>query len=363
MAANADRGGRKLVFKSMTAVAAAAALALAGAANSTVMTKVDPAKAGWNAAALTEAADYVRGQKSTGFMVVDAGRIVAQVNWPLDPAATTFRANFVHGTTKDGALLEDVASAQKSFVAILAGVAIDKGLLDLAKPVNAYLGPGWSKASPQQEAAITVRNLMEMNSGLKENFTYEAAPDAKFFYNTPVYATMKPVLEAASKKKLDEITRQWLTEPAGMSDTAWRQRPGAVASGSGNPTGLVTTPHDMAKLGQLVLDEGRAADGKRVISKAQLGALFKRTATNPAYGHLWWLNGSAYTLRPAGRRAEAPLIPAAPADLVAALGAQDRKIYVVPSRKWVVVRTGQAAPDNDFDNQLWTRLMKAAPPK
>jgi len=31
---------------------------------------------------------------------------------------------------------------------------------------------------------------------------------------------------------------------------------------------------DMAKLGQLVLDEGKAANGKRVISAAQLAALF-----------------------------------------------------------------------------------------
>jgi hypothetical protein len=36
-------------------------------------------------------------------------------------------------------------------------------------------------------------------------------------------------------------------------------------------------------------------------------------------------------------------------DLVAALGALDRKLYVVPSRKLVVVRMGAAAPDKDFD--------------
>jgi CubicO group peptidase (beta-lactamase class C family) len=344
-------------------IALAAVLAFASAASSAAVSKVDPARAGWNATALTEAAEYARAQKSTGFLVIDANRIVAEANWPLDAAAATFRANFVHGTSKDGALLEDIASGQKSFIAVLAGIAIDKGLLDISKPVTAYVGPGWSKASREQEAAITVRNLLEMNSGLKEDFSFEAAPDARFFYNTPVYATLKPVLEAASKQTLDGITRLWLTEPAGMSDTAWRKRPGAAFAAAGNPTGLVTSPRDMAKLGQLVLDGGKSATGKQVISKAQLDAIFRRTATNPAYGRLWWLNGSSYTLRPAGRRAETPLIPAAPADTVAALGAQDRKIYVVPSRKWIVVRTGLAAPDSDFDNQLWTRLMKAAPAK
>ncbi len=69
------------------------------------------------------------------------------------------------------------------------------------------------------EGAITVRNLMEMNSGLKENLTFEVAPDTKFFYNTPAYAIMKPVLEAASKQSLDAITQAWLARPAGMHDT------------------------------------------------------------------------------------------------------------------------------------------------
>ena len=143
-----------------------------------------------------------------------------------------------------------------------------------------------------------------------------------------------------------------------MADTQWRERP-ALFAASGNPTGLFTTPRDMAKLGQLVLDKGKAGNGKPVISEAQLAALFERSATNPAYGRLGWLNGSSYTLRPGRTRVETALIPAAPPDLVAALGAQDRKIYIVPSRKLIVVRTGQGTPDRGFDQQLWLRLMRA----
>ena len=320
----------------------------------------DQAKAGWNSAALDELANYVQSQKTTGFLIIQDRKVIYEHNWPLPKDAAGFAANFTHGTDALGALQEDVASAQKSFVAILAGVAIDKGLLDIAMPVSAYIGTGWSKAAPEQEKLILVRNLLNMNSGLTEALAYEAPAGTKFFYNTPAYAIMKPILEKASSQKLDAITRTWLTEPAGMADTLWRERPAAF-SGVGNPTGLYTTPRDMARLGQLVLDHGKAANGKRVISAAQLAALFERSATNPAYGRLWWLNGSAYALRPAGVRTESPLIPAAPADLVAALGAQDRKIYIVPSRKLIVVRTGQAAPDRGFDQQVWLRLMKAMP--
>ena len=323
---------------------------------------VDPAAAGWNKAALDEAITYVASQKSTGLVVIDHNRIIAEQNWSLGVDAATFKALFVHGTAPDGAWLEDVASQQKSFIAILAGVAIDRGLLDLSKPVSFYAKPGWSKAAPAREATITVRNLMEMNSGLTEGLTSEADPDVKFFYNTPAYAIMKTVLEGASRKSLDDLTREWLTAPVGMKDTSWRKRPGAFSE-VGNPTGLVTTPRDIARMGQLVLDGGTSADGTRVISKAQLDALFKPTKTNPSYGQLWWLNGAAYGLAPGvnARRTNGQLIPAAPRDLVAAQGAQDRKLYVVPSRQLIVVRTGQATPDRDFNQQLWSRLMKAAP--
>jgi CubicO group peptidase (beta-lactamase class C family) len=258
-------------------------------------------------------------------------------------------------------VFEDVASQQKSFVAILVGAAIDKGLLDIAKPVSVYAGDRWSKASPEQEAKITVRNLIEMNSGLKEDLTYEGEPGAKFFYNTPAYAISKRVLEAAARLPLDELTRRWLTAPVGMTDTSWRKRPAAFAD-VGNPTGLVTTPRDIAKMGQLVLDGGRAADGTRVISKAQLDVIFERTATNPAYGRLWWLNGGRY-FHSAGAnapRSEGSFIPAGPPDMVAALGALDRKLFVAFSRKLIVVRMGQAA-DRDFNQQLWQRMMKAVP--
>lgn len=321
----------------------------------------DAGKAGWDLAALNEVAEYAQSQKTTGFLIVQDRKVMYEHNWPLPETAKQFVANFTHGTNAAGALQEDVASMQKSFVAVLAGVAVDKGLLDISKPVSHYIGTGWSKASPEQEALITVRNLMEMSSGLTEQLAFEAPAGTKFYYNTPAYAVMKPVLEKASGQKLDELTSRWLTEPVGMLDTQWRQRPAAIGGASGNPTGLYTNPRDMAKLGQLVLDKGKASNGTPVISEAQLTALFTRSTTNPAYGRLWWLNGSDISLRPGRIRRETALIPAAPAELVAALGAQDRKIYIVSSRKLIVVRTGQASPARDFDQEIWLRLMKALP--
>ena len=310
---------KPLAVLSTLALAAYASLAPASAQAQ----QVDPAAAGWNKAALDEAIAYVASQKSTGFVVIQHNRIIVDQNWPLGDGAATFKALFVHGS---------------------------------------YTKTGWSKVTLVQATKITVRNLWEMNSGLKEDLAYETDPDVKFFYNTPAYAIMKQVLEGAANKSLEDLTREWLTAPAGMSDTSWRKRPGAFAD-TGNPTGLVTTPRDIARMGQLVLDGGMSAKGQRVISKTQLEALFKPTKTNPSYGHLWWLNGGAYALAPGASapRTDGQLIPSAPKDLVAAQGAQDRKLYVVPSLQLIVVRTGQATPDRDFNQQLWSRLMKAAP--
>jgi CubicO group peptidase (beta-lactamase class C family) len=316
-----------------------------------------PFAAAAQSAAWQAVLDYVQGQKTTGFLIVQNRKTLMEKNWPAPAGDVQFK-NFTYETTPGGALLEDVASQQKSFVSMLVAVAIDKGLLDVAKPVSDYIGSGWSKAAADQEAKIRVIDVLTMSSGLTEGFAYAAAPGTVFLYNTPVYAITKKVVAAAAKQPLETLTRDWLTAPAGMRDTSWRKRPAAFAD-VGNPTGLVTSPRDTATFGQIVLDGGKAADGKRIVSETQLKAMFARSATNPAYGHLWWLNGSTFTIKPLARRVDGPLIPAAPVDLVAALGALDRKLYVVPSRKLVVVRMGQAAPDKDFDQQLWLRLMTA----
>lgn len=318
-------------------------------------------EAGWKAE-LADVVTWVASQKSTGFIIIENNRIITRRIWPVPEADRMFRNNLTHGVTPDGQTLEDVASQQKSFIALLVGIAIDKNLIDTSQTVTSYIGNGWSNARFSLESVITVRNLLEMNSGLQENLTYGSPPGTRFYYNTPAYAVLKRVLEAASKRSLDEITQDWLADPAGMTNTSWRKRPAAFAD-VGNPTGLVTTPDDVARMGQLVLDGGVAANGKRVISQEQLDALFVRTKTNPAYGHLWWLNGSSETVNvgPNAPRREGQFIKTAPADLIAAMGAQDRKLYIVPSRKLVIVRTGQTTPDRQFDEHLWEKLTAVMP--
>jgi hypothetical protein len=83
---------------------------------------------------------------------------------------------------------------------------------------------------------------------------------------------------------------------------------------------------------------------------------------NLSYGYLWWLNGKASFMAPSSQIVfNAPLFSNAPADMFAALGKNDQKIYVVPSQKMVVVRVGASAYDmaaafSPFDNELWAYI-------
>lgn len=309
--------------------------------------------------ALEELAGYAQAQRSTGLLLIRDGRTILERNWPLPPGSEAFAALFARGHAADGALLEDVASQQKSVAGLIAAIAVDRGMLDPARPVGDYLGTGWSKASTAQEGAITVRHLLEMTSGLSETFAYAASAGTTFFYNTPVYARLHAVLEKAAGETLDAMTRDWLTGPLGMADTDWRRRPAELARQSGNAWSLVTTPRDVAKLGRMVMDDGVTPDGTRLISKAQFAATFAPTLANPAYGRLWWMNGSDWHRAIAGARMEGPLLPDAPADLKLALGANGRILGIVPSLGLIAVRLGQQPPDADFHARFWQHVMAA----
>src|SRR5687768_9154088 len=236
-------------------------MAIAGVALSTVV-PTSPMSAAPNepSAAMTTLLDYLRNQNSTGFLVIQNDKVLVEKHWPVPETDRQFSL-FVYGKNKQGALLEDVASQQKSFVSVLIAIAIDKGLIDVEKPVAAYLGAGWSKATPEQEAKIRVIDVLTMSSGLNDKFGYEAPVGTVFYYNTPVYAVTKRVVAAAANRPLETITRDWLTVPTGMNETAWRKRPAALAS-VGNDTGLVSTPRDIAGFGLMVLRGGISNGGE-----------------------------------------------------------------------------------------------------
>jgi CubicO group peptidase (beta-lactamase class C family) len=260
-------------------------------------------------------------------------------------------------------VIEDVASVQKSVTAILVDIAQHKGFLKLDDRVSRHLGAGWSKASLEQEQSITVRHLVTMTSGLKDDLSFEAEPGTRWRYNSAAYAHAIKVVSAAAKKTPNELTREWLTGRIGMEDSSWVERPASGREVAANALGFATTARDLARFGLLILADGQW-NGQTVIADRDYLHAVQRPSQklNPSYGYLWWLNGQPEVARGAGERVKGPLIPTAPPDLVAALGAVDRKLYVVPSLQLVVTRLGNSTGPT-FQNDFWKLLVEAAPKK
>ena len=266
----------------------------------------------------------------------------------------------------DGRMRHDVASAQKSVVAVLVAIAGDRGLIDLDDPVSDHLGPGWSQASPEQEAAVSIRHLMTVTSGLDDRLEYQVPPGTRWRYSLgPAWHLLKPVLAAASGESLDALTRGWLTGPLAMDETEWIPRPG-MAYLDGTPfEALLTSARDLSRFGQLVLDRGRIDDTEVVSTESLTRLLTPSQDLNPAYGLLWWLNGRRPHLVPmVDEPVEDVLLPDAPPDTVLALGAMGQICAIAPSRSVVVVRLGGSTSGlmgGSMANDLWPMLDEVLP--
>ncbi|MCI0541157.1 MAG: beta-lactamase family protein [Verrucomicrobiales bacterium] len=299
--------------------------------------KVDAASLGWDAKKLEAAFDFAKQERSTGLVILHQGRLVAERYWTVEVTGDSVR--LIVKTLPDGRTVEDVASMQKSVVAFMTAMARDRGLLDYDQPVSTYLGKGWCKATPEQEAAITVRHLLTMSSGLKESLEYEAAAGTKFLYNSPAYFLLRLILTKVTGKELQPLTAEWLLSPVGMTETQWIDR--AKEINRRNHVGLCGTARDMARFGLLCQAEG-VWDGQPVLKDAKLlREMLSPSPQKKDYGQLWWLSE----------------VPPAPRDLFFAMGHGTRRIYVVPSLRLVVVRLGDTSASRTFDRELWRLLM------
>ena len=132
---------------------------------------VSPQSVGWDGEKLNAALALAGQRRSSGVVILHGGRILAERYWD-DPDDSARYLNMVTGRDSRGRAIEDVASAQKSVVAVLTGMAQERGYLQIDDPVSHYVGAGWSKLAVSQEAAVTIRHLLSMNSGLATDFSY-----------------------------------------------------------------------------------------------------------------------------------------------------------------------------------------------
>ncbi len=367
---------QKLPFFVVLAISSACTLGADDGDNAKPTRRPDlyfPSNAAWESvpdtssidlAAVEAAIDFAMERKSSGVVILLNGRILAERHQPVEAPSLGYQRLTV-GRTKVGHVIEDVASCQKSITSVLVGMAQQKELLKLDDPVHVHLGEGWSAASSDREAQITIRHLISMTSGLNERLQFVAPAGAKWAYNTNAYSRSLTAVARAAKLTPNELTRLWLTQPLGMVDSKWvERRLSGKANIAANRLGFATSARDLARFGLFMLAEGRWNNQPLLSDSEYLNASTSPSQElNPSYGYLWWLNGQEFVLR-GNRRVKGSLIPTAPKSLFAAQGALGRKCYVVPTAQLVVVRLGDSpdqAGEKRFDEEFWRLLRKAAP--
>lgn len=299
----------------------------------------------WNDTELQPLLDYLEDKNTKSFMVLHEGKIAIEAYFDG------------HSSTSPWYW----ASAGKTLTTAMTGIAENEGLLDINDKASDYLGTGWTSAPLEKENLITCKHLLSMSSGLDdsegdsvepENLQYIADAGTRWAYHN-VYVKLQDIVATASNQDWSTYFDSKLKNRIGMSG-AWIQ--------TGDFSVYWSTTRSMARFGLLIYADGKW-ESEQIIPESFLNdAVNTSQNLNDSYGYMWWLNGkSSYRLPQSQIQFPGELIPSAPDDMYAALGKNDQKIYVVPSKKIVVIRMGDAADDenfalSNFDNELWEKI-------
>ena len=301
---------------------------------------------GWNESAIQPLKDYLIQKHTKSFMILVNGRIVME--------------EYFNGHTQNDSWQWN--SAGKTLVATTTGIAQQEGLLNINNKVSQYLGTGWTNEPIEKENLITSRHLLTMSSGIndaselviKSNLTYLADAGTRWSYHN-VFQKLMDVVAAASNEEYESYFNSRLKEKIGM-DGFWNN-------------GLIfkiyhSNTRSMARFGLLALNKGKWMKEQIINENFFNESVSTSQNLNPSYGYLWWLNGKTSYMIPGGQIIyQGLLIPNAPADTYAAMGAEDQRIYVVPGKNMVIIRMGDASdPANPnfavsgFDYDLWQKI-------
>ena len=268
--------------------------------------------------------------------------------------------------------LHDLRSTGKSFTSALTGIAVEQGLMTVNDPISQHI-PDFDRHDHMdaRKRAITVKNLLDMASGLDCDDWNQASPGneekmylkhdwEKFILDLPMaydpgarssYCTggvivLGSMVSYRSGMGLDDYAAQWLFAPLDIRQSVWRRSPDGKATGGG---GLKLRPRDLAKLGQLYLDGG-VWNGRRVVSAAWVAESRRATTTigTDGYGYLWWKRSFTHD--------------GATLECFFTAGNDGHFVFVFPALQLVVAFTGSNYDSGAMDQPLdilSTRLLAA----
>jgi CubicO group peptidase (beta-lactamase class C family) len=318
-------------------------LFLAGSASA--ITSLDPA-------AVSAAAEYSARHHGVSFLAIQDGRTLLEQN-----AKTPHK----------------IYSGTKAFWDLTALAAAEDGLLNLDECVAETI-TSWR--SDPRKGQVTIRQLLDFDSGLEPQFFLHetqsedrdaaamraravAEPGRAFIYGPAALQVFHQVLKEKLRGDMPiHYLERRVLHRLGLRSQRY------LADRAGNPllaTGWILSPRQWAKLGQLVL-----ANGAPLVSRNSLAQCWRGTSANRAFSLGWWNNRAA----PNGREFdfEQMLIPKwqnqdwrdaclcrdAPSDLVACIGSEGQRLYVIPSLKLIVVRQ---ANGGSFSDAHFLRLL------
>ena len=252
-------------------------------------------------------------------------------------------------------------SMAKSFTNALAGVMYGDGLVDVFAPTGI---PEWQG---DERAAITLNDLMQMQSGLQWNEDYgnrsdvnlmlhrekdmglfaidkplEHKPGTFWYYSSGSTNVVMRYLRGkfASDKEFLTYYRERVFAPLGIRNAVFEP------DMSGTPVGssyLYITAREFASFGQLYLDDG-VFQGRRILPEGWVEySVTPASASNDGYGAFFWLNKDKFW-------------PDIPEDMFNCQGHDGQEIFIIPSKDLVVVVLGYSPkPDRVVD---WNALVK-----
>ncbi|WP_397363267.1 serine hydrolase domain-containing protein [Olleya sp. R77988] len=314
-------------------------------ANSSTWETKTTTELGYNDSQLQPLLDYLEEKNTKSFIMLHNGKIVLEEYFNGHDATSGWYW----------------ASAGKTLTTAVTGIAQDNGVLNINNKVSDYLGNGWTSATLEKENLITCKNLLSMDSGLDdtlgdsvapENLQYIADAGSRWAYHN-VYVKLQDVVAQANNTTWSTYFNQKLRDPIGMTGTWFNL---------GDLSVYWSNSRSMARFGLLIAANGQWED-TQIISESFLNeATNTSQSINQSYGYMWWLNGkSSFHLPQTQLEFSGALIPSAPSDMYAALGKNDQKIYIVPSKQLVIIRMGDAANEDtfalsDFDDVLWQKI-------